>query len=123
MSKIIKFPHDKVSIPEPTEIKPDPILEELTPRHAPSAVWAWIWNMVRVPLFLMLYWLRVPVMLVCNLVAYPFMLAWLFTWFVYPDKTVMVWGFAALSFGAFVVTWLYDSLLMALSPNDVQRTL
>lgn len=123
MSNIVKFPHGKESTPEPYEAKPRHVPELQTHNDQPSAVWTKLWMIVRVPLFLVLYWLRAPVMLVCNLISFPLLLMWLFAWIAWPERTVLVWGFATISFGAFVVLWLYDTLLMALSPQDIVRTL
>ena len=123
MSNIVKFPNDKEPGQQPAEVEPERVRAPPTRHNQPSVVWARLWTIVRVPLFLVLYWLRAPVMLVCNMISFPLLLMWLFSWLVWPERTVMVWGFAAISFGAFVVIWLYDSLLMALSPDDVVRTL
>jgi len=89
----------------------------------PSKVGALLWSLVRVPLFLVLYWLRLPVMLVCRLISVPALLAFLFSLYAFPDKHTMVTGFGVLSFGAFVALWLYDTLLLWLSPHDMMRTL
>lgn len=89
----------------------------------PSKVGTLLWSIVRVPLFLVLYWLRLPVMLVCRLISAPALLAFLFSLYAFPDKHAMVTGFGVLSFGAFVGLWLYDTLLMWLSPQDMMRTL
>jgi hypothetical protein len=78
---------------------------------------------LQVPLFLVLYWLRLPVMLLCQLVSVPMLFAFLFTLYAFPDKTPMVVGFGVVSFVAFAVLWTYDLVLMALSPQDMMRTL
>ena len=89
----------------------------------PSKVGTLLWSIVRVPLFLVLYWLRLPVVLVCRLVSVPALLAFLFSLYAFPDKHAMVTGFGVLSFGAFVALWLYDTMLMWLSPQGMMRTL
>jgi hypothetical protein len=53
----------------------------------------------------------------------PLLFLWLFTWYAFPEKPQMVWTFAAASFIAFVVQWVYDFVLMALSPQDMIATL
>lgn len=88
-----------------------------------SKVGTLLWSIVRVPLFLVLYWLRLPVVLVCRLVSVPALLAFLFSLYAFPDKHAMVTGFGVLSFGAFVTLWLYDTMLMWLSPQGMMRTL
>ena len=81
------------------------------------------WMLVRIPLFLVLYWLRLPVMMVCNLVSIPTLFAFLFSWYAFPDKTRMIVAFATVSFTAFVVLWAYDYVLMRLSPQDLVKML
>jgi hypothetical protein len=82
-----------------------------------------LWLVVRLPVFLLMYWLRMPVMLVCNLVSIPMLLLWLFSLYAFPDKHAMVWGFGIISFLAFVIGWTYDFILMAISPQDMMKTL
>ena len=53
----------------------------------------------------------------------PALLAFLFSLYAFPDKHAMVTGFGVLGFGAFAALWLYDTLLMWLSPQDMMRTL
>lgn len=98
---------------------PTPVLAGDTP----SKVGTLLWSIVRVPLFLVLYWLRLPVMLVCRLISVPALLAFLFSLYAFPDRHAMVTGFGVLSFGAFAALWLYDTLLMWLSPQDMMCTL
>lgn len=81
------------------------------------------WMLVRLPLFLALYWLRLPVMMICNLVSIPTLAAFLFAWYAWPEKTHMVVGLGVVSFLAFVVLWTYDFVLMALSPQDLVKSL
>lgn len=82
-----------------------------------------LWLAMRLAVFLVLYWLRGPVVLLCNLIFGPFLVAWLFAWYAFPDRPHMVWGFAAISFVAFVASWVYDFILMCLSPHDMLREL
>ena len=78
---------------------------------------------VRTLLFFVMYWLRFPVMFICNLVFMPMLLAFFFAWYAFPDKTNMVWGFGTASFLAFFVKWSYDFILVAISPEEVLRSL
>lgn len=80
-----------------------------------------LWAIVRVSLFVVRYWLRLPVMFVCRLISVPTLLAFLFSLCAFPDKHAMVTGFGVLSFGAFTALWLYDTLLIWLSPQDMMR--
>lgn len=100
----------------------DSWLRQTRPRHG------WILGtigfavyLVRAALFLVLLWLRVPVVLVCEFISIPMMFCWLFAWYAFPDKKLMIWAFAGTSFAAFAVMWFYDVLLMALSPRDMVK--
>jgi len=84
-----------------------------------KAVFAWLWVAVRFPLFLALYWLRLPILTVCNLISVPGLFAFLFGLYAFPEHRSMVWGIGGISFAAFALHWAYDSLLIWLSPNDV----
>ena len=104
----------------------------LSPRDSSDAVrplalaWRVLWALLlllRVPAFLLLYWLRLPVLFLCELVSLLMLLAWLFSWYAFPERPQMVWGFAAISFLGFAMAWLYDGLLVALAPPTVLRTL
>jgi hypothetical protein len=83
----------------------------------------WVLGAVRVSVFVVMYWLRFPIVSLCNWVATPCLLAWLFSWYAFPEKTQMVWSFAGMSLAAFAVAWLYDVVLMALSPQDTVKVL
>lgn len=89
--------------------------------------WAWIvlcWTLVmaRIPIFLVMLWLRPPIAIVCQLIAGPSLFAFLFCWYAFPIPK-MLWGIGALSFSAFVLLWVYDLILMFLSPMDMVREL
>lgn len=126
-NNVLKFPNRARSFKPPVNIDTERIKEELTPNGVKFAtaksVFLWFLYLIRVPVFLVLYWLRLPVVFVCNLISIPMLCAWLFAWYAFPDKTHMVWGFATVSFTAFVVAWCYDFVLMAISPQDMQRML
>jgi hypothetical protein len=122
MSNIVKFPKAKQVAP-PIQVNTERIKAPMPPGATVTTVLKWMWLIVRVPLFLVLYWLRMPVILVCNFISVPLLFAWLFAWYAFPEKTAMVWGFAALSLAAFVVMWLYDIVLMLLSPQEMIHTL
>lgn len=122
MSNVVKFPKGKRALPaldlDATKLK------AAMPKAATiKGVFAWLFLLVRLPLFLVMYWLRLPIIFLCNLVSIPMLLAWLFAWYAFPDKTAMVWGFGIVSFLAFVIAWTYDFILMAISPQDMMMTL
>lgn len=99
-------------------------IKEIMPKGSIiKTVFSWLWFVIRLPIFLILYWLRLPVVFLCNLISIPMMFAWLFAWYAFPDKTAMVWGFAAISLLCFVISWTYDFILMALSPQEMTKML
>lgn len=81
-----------------------------------------VFAIIRIPVYLILLWTRLPVVLICNAISFPFMLVWLFSLNAFPDKKEMVWGFAAISFGAFIISLLYDWALMLAAPHDIEIT-
>lgn len=123
MSNVVKFPKAKRSMPA-FDISLINTAKEAIPRNSTvRGMLAWLWCVVRLPVFLVMYWLRLPIIFLCNLISIPMLMAWLFAWYAFPDKTAMVWGFCFVSFTAFVIGWIYDFLLMALSPQEIMRTL
>lgn len=125
MSNVLKFPK-KFQGPPVERLKRIDLagLKAAAPSRATlRGVLGFAWMLVRLPLFLVLYWLRLPVMLVCNFVSIPALAAFLFAWYAWPDKTRMVVAFGVVSFIAFVVLWTYDYVLMALSPQDLVKSL
>ena len=93
------------------------------PRKILGGLFAFGWMLLRIPVFLVLYWLRLPVMVICNAVSIPALFAFLFSWFAFPDKPRMIVALAVASFGALVVQWVYDYVLMLLSPQDMMKIL
>lgn len=71
--------------------------------------------------FLVLMWLRGPIRFFLGLVGVPAMLAIPLVGLGLDSqqKTEIMLGLVALSFGAFVLRWLYDSLLIWLSPEPI----
>lgn len=88
-----------------------------------NAALTWLFVALRTPVFLVLYWLRLPVVFLCNIVSIPMLFAWLFSLYAFPDKVAMIWGFGLMSFTAFVIAWTYDYVLMLLSPMDMIQSL
>lgn len=122
-NNVVKFPKPRRSLPA-IDISTDKIKKVIVPRTSTvKSVFVWLWLIIRLPVFLVMYWLRMPVVFLCNLVSVPMLLAWLFAWYAFPDKIQMVWGFGTLSFVAFVIAWSYDFVLMAISPQDMIDTL
>ena len=122
MSNVVRFPKGKRALPA-LDLDATKIKAAMPKAATVKGVFAWLFLMVRLPLFLVMYWLRLPITFLCNLVSIPMLLAWLFAWYAFPDKTAMVWGFGIVSFLAFVIAWTYDFILMAISPQDMMMTL
>ncbi|MDF0606765.1 hypothetical protein HZU77_014040 [Neisseriaceae bacterium TC5R-5] len=123
MSNVIKFPKPKRSL-RVLVLDADKIKAAIIPKGSTvKATFAWLFLIVRLPVFFVMYWLRLPVIFVCNLVSIPMLIAWLFVLYAFPDKPAMVWGFGIISFVAFLIAWTYDFMLMALSPQDMIRTI
>ncbi len=119
MADVLQFPKPPKSTRRIRRLEPEQIGETGSRRSAIKAVCALVWLLVRVPLFLVMYWLRGPVVLLCSAISTPMLLAFGFAWYAFPEKTAMVWGFGIISFLAFFVMWVYDFILMALSPHDM----
>jgi hypothetical protein len=116
MTNIVKFPKQE------QEQRGDSMDGANQSRSKLAGVLAWLWAVVRLPLFLVLYWLRGPVVFLCNLVSVPAFLAFLFGLYFLPEHRAMVWGVGGMSFAAFAMRWAYDSLLMWLSPDRLVFT-
>lgn len=122
MGNIVKFPKAKrVTFRAGTEA----VKARLANVDVKDKVFPALWIMlqfVRVPLFLVLFWLRLPLRLIGNIAVAGGLVAFALAWFVAPVPR-MLWGFGLLSFFAFVVMWAYDFLLMALSPQDMVQSI
>jgi hypothetical protein len=115
---VVNFPKSKQPLPG-RHLNVDKI-KEVTPEASRiKLVFVWLWVAVRFPLFLVLYWLRLPILTVCNLISVPGLFAFLFGLYALPEYRSMVWEIGCISFAAFALHWAYDSLLIWLSPNDV----
>lgn len=118
--KVVPFPTRKGRLPL---IQAGAIEMALPRREAVLRGLGFVWMVLRLPLFLAMYWLRGLVILLCGAVSVPALLLWLFSLYAFPEKTYMTWGFGVISFGGFVLMWAYDYILMALSPQDMMRAL
>jgi len=75
--------------------------------------------LLRIPLFFVMFWLRGVVLFFLKLGSLVTLLVWLFSWYAFPDKPQMVWGFAAASLICFVLGWGYDLILMVVAPQEL----
>ena len=76
---------------------------------------------LRVILFYLLLWLRVPVVLVLKAFTSLAAIAFIVMLVVrgWENAFSVCWPMLLISFGAFVVRWIYDGILMLLSPEDL----
>lgn len=119
MGKIVSFPK-ALSAPQAGDPDAGRTRAVTLPRVSLAGVLAKLWAVVRLPLFLVLYWLRGPVLFVCNLVSVFGLLAFLVGLWISskaPQYSSMVWGVGGMSFAAFVFLLGYDSLLLRLAPD------
>lgn len=122
MGKVFKFPGvETIDVQQPDQVASQ-LKASMPSRFTAGAVALFVVKTLRVALFLVMYWLRMPIVGICNLISVPLLLAFLFVWFAFPDKTNMLIGFGVLSFTTFVMAWLYDFILMMLSPQSMVKT-
>lgn len=74
-------------------------------------------------LFMVLYWLRTPIVGLCGILSVGGLFATLFVWYAFPEHANMRWGFGTVSFVACIIMWAYDYVLMQLSPTPLVNTL
>ncbi|WP_338925010.1 hypothetical protein V0M98_39390 (plasmid) [Pseudomonas silesiensis] len=73
-------------------------------------------------LVMVLMWLRGPLRLIMGLIAVPTVIALPIVAFgldASPEKTKIILALVAASFGSFCIRWLYDSLVMWISPEPL----
>jgi len=78
-----------------------------------------ILHFIRWFVYVLMMWLRAPIVLLCNVISGPFFFLWLFSWYAFPDKKPIVWGFCLLSLGSFSIMILYDTILLKIAPMNV----
>ena len=82
-----------------------------------------IFNVVRWPVFLLMYWVRGPIVFLCGLISLPMLLLFLFSYFAFPERTWAVWGFGTVSFLAFSASYFYDFILRLIAPEQMIASL
>lgn len=122
MGNVVRFPK-RPEGPQPAELDADSIRAAIRPPRPPlPGLLAWLWHLLRLPLFLVLYWLRLPIVGLCNLVSVPALLAFLAGLILLPSDEPLrglVWFVGGVGLSAFALAWFYDSLLLALAPDGV----
>lgn len=67
MGNVIRFPK-RPEMPQLVELGADSFKATIGPPHLTlPGVLGWLWSLRRLPLFLVLYWLRQPIVGLCNL--------------------------------------------------------
>jgi len=120
MSNVVKFPKGRAHAPA-SNCKAEG--KTPLPGRKRCAACQALWAAFRVSLFLVLYWLRMPLVLVCSVVTLPMFLLAVFAWYAFPEKPQMFGSFGAVSFTAFVILYGYDLLLAWLLPQKMVRML
>ena len=77
--------------------------------------------LLRVSAFYVLLWIRIPLVLICESVTSLSAVAFLVMLIVrgWSNAIEVFWPLLAFSFGAFVLRWIYDGILMLLSPEEI----
>ncbi len=77
--------------------------------------------LLRVSAFYVLLWIRIPLVLICEGVTSLSAVAFLVMLIVrgWSNAFEVFWPLLAFSFGAFVLRWIYDGILMLLSPEEI----
>lgn len=75
----------------------------------------------RVVIFYVLLWIRVPVALILQAVTSLSAMAFIVMLIVrgWSNALDVFWPLLAFSFGAFVLRWVYDGILMLVSPEEL----
>ena len=75
----------------------------------------------RVVIFYVLLWIRVPVALILQAVTSLSAMAFIVMLIVrgWSNALDVFWPLLAFSFGAFVLRWIYDGILMLVSPEEL----
>jgi len=75
----------------------------------------------RVVIFYVLLWIRVPVALILQAVTSLSAMAFVVMLIVrgWSNALDVFWPLLAFSFGAFVLRWVYDGILMLVSPEEL----
>jgi len=94
-------------------------------RAALRATGVGVLRMIRYVAFLLLLWVRRPIRFLLMLIGVPALIALPIMWLGLthaPHKGAMMATVAGVSFGAFLLSWLYDTRLLRLSPGPIILT-
>lgn len=77
----------------------------------------YFYKTVKFLLFMVMYWLRLPIVAICGILSFVCFLGFLFAWYAFPE-TAMVKAFGWTSFVSFVFMWTYDFVLFRMADSD-----
>jgi len=92
-----------------------------------GAIFRMIFLFIRLPIFFVLFWLRGIVVTISNFIGSITLFACFFCWFAHsyapndPMFGKMIWPCAIASLCFFILGWLYDYVIMWISPQDMSR--
>jgi hypothetical protein len=84
------------------------------------------WSLIRflrAVLLTLLIWFRPILFFVIQPLSGLLLIAFIVCLFIQPDDTRLTWGFGLMTFGAFLIMHLYDSLLIFLTSGNAIRIL
>jgi hypothetical protein len=113
MTNVYQFPGKK-SVVQAIRVK------SLAEPRVKMIVSGWLWSATRSMLFILLYWLRIPVVGFFRLISGPLLLFCFVGYFLLPPahKWEILAFSAGLSLSSFVLAFLFDCLLAKLSPDN-----
>lgn len=90
--------------------------------HPPSPLYRFLSLLsvvVRKLIFLVLMWLRTPILYVIHILGLLFTVGFFVALVCFRERHLMLWSLGGLSFIAFSMRWFYDSLLLKLSTEEI----
>lgn len=126
MAKVIEFKRAKNDGEKPPK--------STSKRHILKRFCAWLgralvgvfWSLIRflrAVLLTLLIWFRPILFFVIQPLSGLLLIAFIVCLFTQPDDTRLTWGFGLMTFGAFLIMHLYDSLLIFLTGGNAIRIL
>lgn len=124
MGKLLKFPPKQSKARKLFDVSRERVKSIRRPSLSSiGGFFAAILMCARLPLFLVLYWLRTPIVMIANFLAFPLLILAIFAGYAFPERMLMAWSLGVLSFLGFAFGYGYDLVLLALSPQEMVRTL
>lgn len=80
-------------------------------------------NSIRLSVFMFMYWLRIPVVIISAFISLPLLMFWLSVCLAFPDKTVAIWSLGFVCLSVLACALFYDFALMKISPESMKKIL